>query len=369
MATFSPDTTERASSLPDASGSGGGRSSWLLRILQGPELVITAIAVALAVYFTLASPNFATTSNAGTLSQTIAPIVMLGVAEVFVLTLGEIDLSVGEVYVLAPFLVLYMDNAGIGVIPGIIVALIVSCLIGAINGFFTVKMRVPSFITTIGTTFAIMGIILISSDGSQKNTAGTGGTLASVLGHAIYSEIIWVLAAVVVLHLVLRKTTFGLHVVAAGGNEVAASEAGIRVTSVKIWAFVICSFLGGLMGVLDSYHIGSLDPSTIGLNLMFYGVTAAVIGGTALTGGRGTMIGALVGGVVLGILENGFNIVGISAYKFFLILGLAILAAMVLNIQLERLRTSDISRRGSMARVILRRSRVPKTTATEEEKR
>lgn len=338
-------------------------TSVLRRLLQGQELVIAVIGAALAVYFSVVSPDFATQANAATLSQYIAPIVFLAVAEVLVLILGEIDLSVGEVYVLAPFIVVYMSKAGIGVIPGIFVALAISCLIGLINGVVTVKLRVPSFITTLGTTFAIEGIVLITSNGAQKNTAGAG-TTASILGGLTYAEIIWALAAVAVLHFLLRHTTFGLHTVATGGNELAASEAGIRVTSVKVWAFVICSFTGGLMGLLDSYHIGSLDPSTNGLNLMFYGVAAAVIGGTALTGGRGTMIGAAIGGFVLGILQDGFNIVGISAFTYDLVLGLAILAAMVLNVQLERLRAEGAGRRGSMARVVLRAAALRNKGAT-----
>lgn len=333
--------------------------SFLRRLLQGQELVIAVIGVGLAIYFSLASPYFATQTNGATLSQYIAPIAFLALAEVLVLILGEIDLSVGEVYVLAPFIVVYMSRAGLGVVAGIFIALVISCIIGVINGLVTVKLRVPSFITTLGTTFAIEGIVLITSNGAQTNTAGVG-TTASILGGFTYSEIIWALGALAVLHFLLRRTTFGLHVVATGGNELAASEAGVKVASVKVWSFVLCSFMGGLMGLLDSYHISSLDPSNNGLNLMFYGVAAAVIGGTALTGGRGTMIGAGIGAIVLGILQDGFNIVGISAFTYDLILGLAILAAMVLNVQLERLRlvAGAARRRQPKARVM------PGTTAT-----
>lgn len=325
----------------------------LRRLSQGQELVIAAIGVGLALYFIFASSNFATQQNGITLSQFIAPIMFFAVAEVFILILGEIDLSVGEVYVLAPFIVRYAADAGIGVIPGIFIALAVACLIGLINGLVTVKLRVPSFITTLGTTFALEGIILISSNGTELTAAGSG-TLAFVLGKGALAEIIWALGAVAVLHVVLRHTTFGLHTVATGGNEVTASEAGVKVGTVKVWCFIICAFLGGLMGLLDGYRIGSLDPATNGLNFMFYGVAAAVIGGTALTGGRGTILGAGIGAVVLGILQDGFNIVGISAFAYFLVLGLAILGAMILNIQLERTRNRGLSGKGSLARLLLR---------------
>lgn len=331
---------------------GPGRPGIWSRFAQGQELIIAVVGVALAVYFTVASPFFATSGNGQALSQYIAPIAFFAIAEVFILILGEIDLSVGEVYVFAPFLVYYMDQEGLGVIAGIFIALIISCLIGLFNGLVTVKLHVPSFVSTLGSVFALEGIVLISSDGTQLTPAGSGLT-ASILGGWTWSEIIWAGALVLVMHTLLRRTRFGLHVVASGGNDLAAREAGVQVDRVKIWCFVACSFLGGLMGLLDGYHINALDPSTDGLTFMFYGVAAAVIGGTALTGGRGTIIGAALGATVLGILEDGFHILGVSAFKYTLVLGLAILVAMVLNVQAERLRSTGLHH-GSLGRIIMR---------------
>lgn len=337
---------------PSPPGDGSLGRRLVDRILKTQELVIAVIGVGLIIYFSLASENFFTHGNAITLSQFIAPIMFLAVAEVPVLILGEIDLSVGEVYVLTPFIVHFAADSGLSVGGGIAISLAVACIIGFLNGVITVKLRVPSFITTLGTVFALEGIILITSNGTQIDTAGSG-TLASILGGQDWSEIIWALGVVLIFHVLLRRTTFGLHTVAVGGNQLAAQQSGIRTDSVKIWCFVLCSFLGGLIGLLDSYRIGSLDPSTNGLNVMFYGVAAAVIGGTALTGGRGTVIGAAIGAIVLGVLQDGFNVMGINAFTYDLILGLAILAAMILNVQLERLRAGRSGKRGSMARLLL----------------
>ncbi len=334
-----------------------GRSTWLTRLLQGQELVIALIGVALAVFFSIYSSSFATMSNLSTLSSYVAPIMIFGIAEVFVLTLGEIDLSVGEVYVLSPFLVIYLNDAGLGVILSIIVALIISALIGCINGVITVWLEVPSFITTLGTVFALKGIILLSSNGIQTNPTGEG-TLVSVLGGWEYSSIIWALCIAIAGHIVFRHTVFGLHITAVGGNLTASAESGVKVGRVKIMCFMLCSLLGGLIGILDGYRIGSLNPGTDGLTLMFYGVAAAVIGGTALTGGRGTMIGAGIGAIVLGVLQDGFNIIGVNAFAYQLILGLAILGAMILNIQLERARSGrSRGSYGSFARLLMRGSR------------
>lgn len=324
-------------------------------VLQSQELAIALIGVALAIFFISYSPAFATTANGSTLSQYIAPILVFAVAEVFVLILGEIDLSVGEVYVFAPFLVVYLNDDGVPVLPAILITLVVSMAIGFLNGLITVKLRVPSFITTLGTVFALKGITLLSSNGIQVNPAGTGGTLANVLGDWAYSEIVWAFAILAVFHVLLRRTTFGLHTVAIGGNQTAAGEAGVRVGTIKVWCFVLCSLLGGLMGILDGYRIDSLNPGTDGLTFMFYGVAAAVIGGTSLTGGRGTMIGAAIGAIVLGILQDGFNIIGVNAFAYQLVLGLAILGAMILNVQLERVRTGRSGGQGSFARLLLRR--------------
>lgn len=326
---------------------------WMKRLLQGQEFVIAVIGIALAIFFSIYSSAFSSGSNVATLSTYIAPIMIFGIAEVFVLTLGEIDLSVGEVYVLSPFLVVYLHDAGLGVVGGIIVALIICAAIGLINGLITVLLNVPSFITTLGTVFALQGIVLLSSDGIQINPVGSG-TIAKILGGSTYSPIIWALAIAVIGHIIFRRTTFGLHVTAVGGNQTASGEAGVKVGAVKIWCFVLCSLLGGLIGILDGYRIGSLNPGTDGLTMMFYGVAAAVIGGTALTGGRGTMIGAAIGAIVLGVLEDGFNIIGINAFAYQLVLGLAILGAMILNIQLERARSGRGRSSGSLARLLTR---------------
>ena len=299
------------------------------------ELVIALVAVVLVVFFTLDSPYFFTTDNAATLAAFIAPIAFFALAEVPILILGEIDLSVGEMYVLSPFVVEYLANAGIPVPLGLIGALLTCGALGLINGLITVKLHIPSFIATLGMTFAIEGVILIGSNGAPANPVGTG-TLVSIMGGSTWSEAIWALIIVGLLHVLLRGTTFGLHIVAVGGNAESARESGIKVDFIKIWCFVLCSLLGGVIGILDGYHIGSIDPATNGLNFMFYGVAAAVIGGTALTGGRGTMIGACIGASVLGILEDGFHIISISSFAYDLILGLAILFAMILNVQIER---------------------------------
>jgi simple sugar transport system permease protein len=314
------------------------------------ELVIAVVALAMIAFFTADSPDFFTSANAAALASFIAPIAFFALAEVPILILGEIDLSVGEVYVLSPFLVEHLNNAGTPVPLAIIFTLGICAGIGWLNGLITVKLHLPSFITTLGMTFALEGIILIGSNGAPANPVGDG-TLALVLGGGVWAEAFWAAGVMAILFVMLRRTSFGLHIIAVGGNAESSKESGLKVDFIKIWCFVLCSFIGGLIGILDGYHIGSIDPSSPGLTFMFYGVAAAVIGGTALTGGRGTMIGAAIGAIALGTLEDGFHVIGVSSFAYDLILGIAILITMFLNVQIERA-TIRGAGRGSFARII-----------------
>jgi simple sugar transport system permease protein len=314
------------------------------------ELVSTLVAVALVIFFTIESPNFFTSDNALVLSQFIAPFAIFALAEVPVLILGEIDLSVGQMYIVSPFFLTYWNNAGVPVLPSIVLALLACGGLGLINGLITVKLRVPSFIATLGMAFALRGIVLIYSNGAPTNPIGSGA-LVNILGGWSWSEAFWALGIAALLHVMLRGTTFGLHIVAVGGNTESARESGIRVDYIKIWCFVLCALLGGVIGILDGYHLGSLDPATDGLTFTFYGVTSAVIGGTALTGGRGTMVGACIGACVLGMIKDGFLILGTSSFALDLVTGLTILLAMILNVQIERA-TSMRGPRGSFGHAV-----------------
>ncbi len=308
------------------------------------------VGLAMILFFTADSADFLTSGNAAALASYIAPIAFFALAEVPILILGEIDLSVGEVYVLSPFIVEILNNHGTPVPLAIVLALVISALIGWANGLITVKLHLPSFITTLGMTFALEGIILLGSNGAPANPVGAG-TLALVLGGGVWAEAYWAIGIMAVLFVMLRRTSFGLHIVAVGGNAESSRESGLKVDFIKIWCFVLCAFIGGLIGILDGYHIGSIDPGSPGLTFMFYGVAAAVIGGTALTGGRGTMIGAALGAIVLGVLEDGFHVIGVNAFAYDLILGIAILITMFLNVQIERA-TLRGAGRGSFARML-----------------
>lgn len=330
-----PETAPAAAPAP---GLGRRAGTAFLRIREASILLV---AIVLAVYFWLNTPNFLETGNLVTVSHYVAPIAILAVGEVFLLITGEIDLSVGWTYTFAPFVMFYVtDGTGIATPVGIIVALLVSAFIGLINGLVTVKLGVPAFVTTLGMLFALEGITLVTSGAFPKTIPpdAEGSTLQAWLGAADKSEIIWAVVIVAIFYLLLTRTRWGVYTFAVGGNLLGATESGIKVDKIKIGNFIICSTLGGLTGILEAFRIDSIDPAAGGETVMFYAVAAAVIGGTALAGGVGTVLGAFLGAIVLGILQDGFNLLGISANTYYLVLGIAVLVAMIANVYLARLR-------------------------------
>ena len=136
---------------------------------------------------------------------------------------------------------------------------------------------------------------------------------------------------------VLTRTRFGVRTIATGGNRVGAEEAGVPIRSVKVRAFMLCSFIAGLVGIVDAVKYGTLDPGNFGVDYILYAIGACVIGGTSLTGGRGTMVGAFIGAILIGVLEDGLTLTGVSTNDFFIWVGVVIIFAMALNVQFDRL--------------------------------
>lgn len=309
--------------------------------LRRREASVLVVAIGLMVYFQVVKPVFLTNENLVNVAQTTAPSAIVAVGIVLLLVSGEIDLSVGMVFALAPFLMHYaVDFYFIPVIPAILLSLAISAGIGFLNGLITVKLRVPSFVTTLGSFYVLQGVILTTSNAYPAPIpAAAEGTIRAWLGYAPWSELLWCVLIVAVFHVVLTNTRWGLHTIAVGGNPLGASEAGIRSHRVKIGNFMITSTLGAFAGIMEAFRIHTIDPNLGGgTGITFTAISAAVIGGTALAGGSGTIIGAFLGALVLAELQIGLNLIGISANPFFLILGSAILISMIANQYLSRLR-------------------------------
>jgi simple sugar transport system permease protein len=338
---------------------------WRERVLSLREGSIIVVTLVVAIYFTINTGAFFTSANFKTLLPYVAPFAILGAGEVFVMILGEIDLSIGGTYLLAPYLFYKIAHGGLPLLPSVIIALLACMAVGLVNGFFTAIVGISSFVATLGMLFALEGLTLIISNGEPVNTPGAQvtstqhsvthvvngvhiqlqetvnhiGTFAKVFGGGVYSEILWALLIVIVLQVVLTFTRWGLHTVAVGSNKLGAAEAGVSVKLVMVRNFILCAVAGGLVGILESVRSGTVQPDTAGANeILFYGIAAAVIGGTLLAGGSGTVVGALIGALFLGILKDGLILQGVSANYLLFYTGLAILAAMSINVYVQRLR-------------------------------
>ena len=298
------------------------------------------------IYFAATTSNFITVSNFKTLLPYFAPYAILAAGEVFVMILGEIDLSIGAVYLFTPFLWYKFHHAGIPLYPSIILTLVIASALGAFNGVMVAVVGISSFVATLGMLFVLDGLTLVISHSTPINTPGTTtiglNTFAQIFGAGTYSELFWALGIVAVLQIGLSLTRWGIFTVATGGNRLGAEEAGIRTRAVTIRNFTVCAGLAGFVGILEAVRVTTATPDPSGSNdILFQAISAAVIGGTLLQGGSGTVVGALIGAIFLGILHDGLIIKGVSANYVFLYIGIAILIAMTMNVFVQRVRTGS----------------------------
>src|SRR3954453_11213062 len=333
-----------------------------LTLREGSIIVVTVLAI---LYFSLKNDRFFTSDNFKTLLPYFAPFAILAAGEALLMISGEIDLSIGSVSLFTPFMFYEFNQWGLALIPCLILALVCAAAVGVVNGVLTELIGVSSFITTLGTLLGVGGLTLIISHAAPvampgaevttttenvthvvngakvtlPETVNHVGTFARIFGAGVYSQLIWALVIVLGIQAVLRMTRWGLHTIAAGGNKHGASEAGVKVRSVVICNFVVYRAWAGLVGIFKATRASSVTPDTAGASeTMFRAVSAAGIGGTLLTGGEGTAIGALFGALFLGVLRDGLTIQGVSADYLDFILGIAILVAMVINVYIARVR-------------------------------
>jgi simple sugar transport system permease protein len=342
-----------------------GARQWVVRFLtlrEGSIIVVTLLAI---LYFSLANDSFFTHANFINILPYFAPFAILAAGEVLLMVAGEIDLSIGSVYLFAPFIFYKFNEAGLPLVACLILSLLCSAVVGVINGIFVEVIGVSSFITTLGMLLGLGGLTLIISDAQPVAMPGAEvttrtidvthivngqkivlpekvnevGTFAKIFGAGAYSELIWALVIILGTQVLLTLTRWGTYTIAVGGNRLGAREAGINVRLTVIRNFIVCSVFAGLVGVLEATRAGSVTPDTAGASeSMFRAVSAAVIGGTLLIGGVGTAIGALFGALFLGVLRDGLTLEGVNADYLDFILGIAILGAMVINIYVGKVR-------------------------------
>lgn len=304
---------------------------------EGSILLVTAI---LTVIFSLGSKNFVTSESLSVILTVASGIGIVAAGQTMLMVVGEIDLSVGAVFALGPFLMYSAFLLGIPLVLAFPMALLLISLIGLANGFVSVKLGVPSLITTLGMFFLVRGLTLIVSnfhliflptEEPFRTIVGAG-----VILRAIPIPMIWTILVTVLMAVILAWTRHGLWSIATGSNLVGAGEVGVNVARTKIKNFVLASVLAGLAGIIQAVRIGSAEPLQGGLGRTLESVAASVIGGTSLAGGSGTIVGALIGSVLFGVLRAGLVILGASQVVYTLILGLAVVFSVALNLNLVK---------------------------------
>ena len=315
-------------------------------IVDVPESSIFAAVVVLFVVLAVAAPNFLTLSNLLSVAQQIAFLGMVATGETFLLIAGELDLSVGSAYgFLAIVLAWLMARHGVALVPAIALTLAAGLAVGAINGLFTTRFRIPSFIVTLGMLGVLRGAALVLSGGLPVGTV-TDQTLNTVsaglfFGGVVPAQVIWLVAVLIVGSAALARTKFGYAVYATGGNRRSAAQVGIKTGRIKFYCFLITGALVALIAILSVGWLGSADPGT-GNGFELQVIAAVVIGGTSLFGGAGSVFGTFLGATVIGMLSNGLILLGLDQYWQQLATGTIIVAAALLNVTIRRRALPDL---------------------------
>jgi simple sugar transport system permease protein len=237
----------------------------VLALREGSIIVVTIAAIA---YFGITTSGYLSFGNFKNLLPYFCFLGIMAIGEVFVMTLGEIDLSIGAVYLVTPFAFWKLTEAGIPLVPSVIIAILIAGGFGAINGFFTAWVGIPSFVATLAMLFFLDGLTLIVSHSEQITTPGTEiigvTTFAQIFGAGTYSELIWMLGLGALLQVVLSLTRWGIYTVSIGGNRLGAAEAGINTRLVMLRNFVLCAMCAGLAGILEGVRTSSITPDPSG---------------------------------------------------------------------------------------------------------
>ena len=309
--------------------------------LQKPELASTLLLVLLIVFFQILSGAvFLSIDNVRGVLGLLPETALVAVGVTLLMICGEFDLSVGSVFALMPMTMAVLVVAGVPFWLAVLLGLALCAFIGFINGWITIKFDIPSFITTLGMMFMARSMTVVVSGGFPPRIKP--GQVPSWIftgfvddGGLIRASVLWFLAIAVLISLLLAKTNFGNWVRATGGFLPAAAAMGIPSGKVKIACFMICSVLAGFAGMIQSLRLNSFLPA-LGEGMELQAVAAAVIGGTSLMGGIGSIIGGLIGATLIRVIDNGMVMSQIDSNWFKFAIGALTIFAVVGNAWLRR---------------------------------
>lgn len=313
------------------------RPAWLANLASPAFWADWASAVGLiglVLIFSILQPVFLSTANIQAILVASAILVVLSIGQTFVIMTAGIDLSLAALVMLGAVVIGLTSAAGVPIGLACLLAVLVTSGLGLLNGLCITAGRIPDFVVTLGSLSAVTGLALILSDG-QPTMVGSTFLLrlaSGSIGPFGYPFLIAIVAAVIS-HVVLFHTRFGTHLLATGGNQENARSLGIRTGRIRVAAYTISGFCAGIAAILLVARIGSAEP-TINTNLLLNSVAAVVLGGVSLFGGRGSILGPVLGALMLTTLVNGLTLLSVSAFYQPLAVGfIVVLAAFIMRYQ------------------------------------
>ena len=308
--------------------------------MERPELAGLALLVLLTVFFQLKSGGvFLNATNLQGMLGILPEMALVALGVTILMICGEFDLSVGSVFALTPMSIAVMLNGGIPFPVALFLGLLLAAAIGFANGYITIRFSIPSFITTLGMLFVARSMTVVISGGfppllpTDIPTWLFSGFVGP--GNIVRMSFVWFVVIAFALAAMMSLTNFGNWIRATGGQLDAAVNMGIPVNATKIICFMLCSVLAGFAGLIQVMRLGSPLPS-LGEGLELQAVAAAVIGGTALTGGIGTVLGAIIGATLIRVIDNGLVLTRVDANWFKFAIGMLLIFAVVSNSWLRR---------------------------------
>lgn len=285
----------------------------------------------LCIVLTFMSDRFLTVDNLLNVTRQVSINAVISVGMTLVILTGGIDLSVGSILAFAGSITAGLLAGGQAIVPAILIGSIAGAVIGLVNGLLITKADIPPFIATLGTMTAARGFTLVYTDGRPITGMEEafrflgGGYIAGIPVPVIIMLLIFIIA-----HIALTKTRFGRYIYAIGGNEEVARLSGINTKKVLMAIYTIAGLLAGFSGIIMASRLNSAQP-TAGTGFELDAIAAVVLGGTSLSGGVGNVGGTLIGAMIIGVLDNGLNLLNVSSFYQQVAKGIVILLAVYVD--------------------------------------
>jgi ribose transport system permease protein len=306
------------------------------RMLAGREAGTALGLLVLCVGLWIATPYFATAANLANVAEQSAVVGVIAIGMTFVILTGGIDLSVGSLVALAGVVIGSSLQRGLPVVLASLLGIAAAVLAGCVNGVMVTRGSLPPFIATLGMMSVARGAALMLSDGRPiSGFPDTLRVLATGRPLGIPAPVLLMLVLYAMAYVMLTRTVLGRHIYAIGGNEEASEMAGIHVWRVKIIAYAVSGLSAAVCAMLLVARLDSAQPIA-GIGYELDAIAAVVIGGTSLLGGAGSVLGTLIGALIMSVLRNGLNLLGVSSYLQQVAIGAVIIAAVLIDMALRR---------------------------------